>query len=61
MTDRTTWRKSSYSGTQGNSSCVEVAGLSNGVGLRDSKNPTGGHLTVSPQSFAALVRKLKDR
>jgi Domain of unknown function (DUF397) len=53
-----TWRKSSHSGTN-QSACVEVAGLSTGIGLRDSKNPTGGHLTISPHSFTTLVRKLK--
>lgn len=57
----TTWRKSTHSGSQsGELSCVEVAGLPAGIGLRDSKNPTAGHLTVSPQSFAALVRRIKD-
>ncbi|GCE01083.1 DUF397 domain-containing protein [Embleya hyalina] len=34
--DTTTWRKSSYSGTQGDD-CVEVAALTSAVGVRDSK------------------------
>lgn len=33
------WRKSSRSGTNGTGACVEVALGSDGVGVRDSKNP----------------------
>ncbi|WP_405493979.1 DUF397 domain-containing protein [Nocardia sp. NBC_00511] len=51
------WFKSSYSG--GQTDCVEVAWLAPGsVGIRDSKNPTGPTLTVSPaawDTFTALV------
>jgi Domain of unknown function (DUF397) len=58
----TIWRKSKRSGNlSGEQSCVEVAALPTGIGLRDSKNPASGHLTISPQNFTALVRKLKDR
>ncbi|SFB20783.1 Transcriptional regulator, contains XRE-family HTH domain [Amycolatopsis marina] len=46
------WRKSSYSGSQEN--CVEAAHTSRGVLLRDSKNPEGGHLTVSPRTLRNL-------
>ncbi|MFB4302268.1 DUF397 domain-containing protein [Actinomadura sp. NTSP31] len=52
------WRKSSRSTNQGGE-CVEVAALSNGIGVRDSKNPDGGHLALAPGRFAALVRHLK--
>ena len=55
----TTWRKSSYSDTQGND-CVEVAALPGGVGIRDSKNPLDRHQTVSREAFAALVKRIKD-
>lgn len=55
----TVWRKSTYSDTQGNA-CVEVAGLpGGGIGLRDSKNPGAGHLTVSPAAFASLLTQIK--
>lgn len=54
-----TWRKSSFSGSS-EPDCVEVAGLRDGIGLRDSKNVGSGHLTVSVESFAALVRKIKN-
>ncbi|MWA05577.1 DUF397 domain-containing protein [Actinomadura sp. LD22] len=54
------WRKSSYS-TEGTSAqCVEVAALSNAVGLRDSRQPDSGHLTLAPEQFAALVRQIKN-
>jgi hypothetical protein len=40
------WRKSSYSTETAD--CVEIANLagSRTVGIRDSKNPTGGHLSL---------------
>ncbi|MDG9714537.1 DUF397 domain-containing protein [Streptomyces sp. DH10] len=50
-----TWRKSSYSGSTGGD-CVEVADLgAPGVGVRDSKNPEVGILTVSPEAYAVFV------
>jgi len=53
------WRKSSYSGTSGN--CVEVAGnLPGAVGVRDSKNPTGPALVVTPRAWRAFLRRAKD-
>jgi uncharacterized protein DUF397 len=54
-----TWRKSSRSGGQ-SSNCVEVAlNLTNVVGVRDSKNPTGPILEVHPEAFAAFTATLK--
>jgi hypothetical protein len=52
------WRKSSRSGPQGGD-CVEVAKLSGTIGLRDSKNPSGGHVAVEIGQFAALVQRIK--
>lgn len=51
-----TWRKSSRS-TPDNS-CIEVArpaAVRDIVGLRDSKNPAAGHITVSAIAFAAFL------
>jgi hypothetical protein len=52
------WRKSSHSGNQGD--CVELARLDVAeIGIRDSKNAAAGHLTVSAQTFGALVARIK--
>jgi hypothetical protein len=48
------WRKSSYSGNTGGD-CVEVADLGPGVGVRDSKHPEVGILTVSSEAYGAFV------
>lgn len=53
------WRKSRHSGTQ-EGACVELARLHAGVGIRDSKAPDAGHLTLTPDAFAALVAHVKD-
>jgi hypothetical protein len=57
----TQWRKSSHSADTGQDDCVELARLtSTVVGVRDSKNPTGGHLALSPEVFGRLVRAVKN-
>jgi Domain of unknown function (DUF397) len=57
------WRKSSHSGTQSESDCVEVAGLpghtARMIGVRDSKNPAGPILTLIPADFRTLVTHVK--
>lgn len=50
------WRKSSFSGNYG--SCVEVA-FSNTVGVRDSKKPESGQLTVPPARWIAFLARVK--
>lgn len=56
---RAVWRKSSYSGGNGGQ-CVEVAANLPGiVAVRDSKNPDGGTLAVSPAGWSALVAGIK--
>ncbi len=42
------WRKSSYSGGANDATCVELARLSTGIGIRDSKDPDNSPL-LSPQ------------
>ncbi|SNR25214.1 DUF397 domain-containing protein [Actinomadura mexicana] len=55
------WRKSSYSGGVNDEHCVELARLAPGVeiGLRDSKDPDGGHLTLSGARFASMIEQIK--
>lgn len=53
------WRKSSYSGSSGGE-CVEVADLTPHIAIRDSKNPTHGTLTVTPNTFATFVTATAD-
>jgi hypothetical protein len=55
--NRAVWRKSGRSG--GNGNCVEVAKLSDAVAIRDSKNPTGPALIVTPAEWAAFIAGAK--
>ncbi|MBO2459316.1 DUF397 domain-containing protein [Actinomadura violacea] len=57
MTAPAHWRKSSHSGGD-EGECVEVADLDGQVGVRDSKNPDAGHLTLTRHDFTALVAHL---
>jgi hypothetical protein len=52
------WRKSSRSGSSGDN-CVEVAGLSAGVAVRDSKDLGGPVLTFGRAEFGSLVRDIR--
>ncbi|WP_328583205.1 DUF397 domain-containing protein [Streptomyces sp. NBC_00370] len=49
------WRKSSYSGSEGGA-CVEIAAHPTTIHVRDSKNPDGPTLTLSPTTWAAFTR-----
>ncbi|MCX4969595.1 DUF397 domain-containing protein [Streptomyces sp. NBC_00654] len=51
------WFKSSYSGGSG-TECVEVADLRNAVGVRDSKQARGPHLTVRRHTWSSFVTAL---
>lgn len=53
-TEQLTWFKSSYSGGEGGE-CLEVAVTPDTIHLRDSKNPTGPHLALSPTAWSAFV------
>jgi len=54
------WRKSSFSGSNGD--CIEVAVLATGayVGIRDSKAITGPHLRFRPSAWTAFVADVRD-
>jgi Domain of unknown function (DUF397) len=45
------WRKSTYSGPQ---ECVEVTFGVGEIGVRDSKNPTGGALVLPEPGWRAM-------
>jgi uncharacterized protein DUF397 len=51
------WRKSSFSGTDSGTDCVEVALPPAAAAVRDSKNP-GPVLTLPRASFARLLRAI---
>lgn len=52
------WRKSSHSASQ-DGACVEVAGLSGAVAVRDSKDPDGPRLTLGRAAFASLLARTR--
>ncbi|MFI8926416.1 DUF397 domain-containing protein [Streptomyces sp. NPDC053474] len=49
------WAKSSHSTADG-PECVEVASAMGTVHIRDSKNPDGPRLTVTPAAWADFIR-----
>ncbi len=52
------WRKSSYSGDQGN--CVEVAALPDGGhAVRDSKDPNGPVLQFTADEWASFMDRIR--
>ncbi|MEO3809294.1 DUF397 domain-containing protein [Sphaerisporangium sp. B11E5] len=52
------WKKSSHSSANGGN-CVEVAVIPAKVAIRDSKDPSKGHLTVSAPEFNTFIATLK--
>lgn len=53
------WQKSSYSGN-GGGDCVEVArNLPNVVAVRDSKNPDGPVLMITPAEWRKFIADIK--
>ncbi|HCT75417.1 MAG TPA: DUF397 domain-containing protein [Micromonosporaceae bacterium] len=48
------WRKSSYSGDEGN--CVEIAVTPSAVAVRDSKNTTGPTLEFPRSGWHTFLR-----
>ncbi|TDB85443.1 DUF397 domain-containing protein [Actinomadura sp. KC216] len=54
-----TWRKASRSTSNGGA-CVEVARVDNTIAIRDSKNPNGPKLLLTPQTLHHLTQTLKN-
>ncbi|WP_035276055.1 DUF397 domain-containing protein [Actinoalloteichus caeruleus] len=61
QTSRTTdghhWRKSSRSTNK--SACVEIATDPRGAAIRDSKNPSGGILTLTATQYGQFLAAVK--
>ncbi|MQY02138.1 DUF397 domain-containing protein [Actinomadura macrotermitis] len=55
------WRKSSYSGGADDEQCIELGHLAQGVGVRDSKDPAAGQLSLTAAQFGELVQAIKGR
>ncbi|TQM71200.1 uncharacterized protein DUF397 [Actinomadura hallensis] len=53
-----TWKKARQSDDQGGA-CVEVARFPQAVAIRDSKNPDGPKLLLTPDAFRAILNDLK--
>lgn len=58
MSGNLTWIKSTRS--SGNGNCVEVAQLSDGVLVRDSKDPDGPRLFFTEPEWSAFLDGVKD-
>lgn len=53
------WFKSSYSIDDGGGSCVTVASLTDGVGVRDTKQNNGPALVVPATAWTSFIREVQ--
>jgi Domain of unknown function (DUF397) len=54
------WGKASYTGTRGGN-CVEVTAVpANALAVRDSKDPDGPKLVLTPAIWRAFTREIKN-
>jgi hypothetical protein len=56
--DRRTWRKSSYSGSNGGN-CIEITTTPGTVAVRDSNDPLGPVLTFGGQDWQRFTDRVK--
>ncbi|MCO8274815.1 DUF397 domain-containing protein [Actinoplanes sp. TRM 88003] len=56
----TLWKKGSRSNGNGGNNCVEVAVLTDGVAVRDSKDRSGPTLKFTTAEWTAFVGSAKD-
>ena len=56
--DSFTWRKSSYSGSNGGN-CIEIATSTATVAVRDSKDPKGPVLVFGPEDWEQFTSQIK--
>lgn len=54
-----TWRKASYSTSQGGG-CIEVAPTRAAVAVRDSKDPVGPQLAITPGDWREFTHQIKN-
>lgn len=54
--DHLTWRRSNRCGT---ATCVEVAGTTDSIFVRDSKDPDGAHLEFTPEAWGRFITAIK--
>lgn len=52
----TAWRKSSFSGADSN--CVEIAHTTEAAAIRDSKDPDGAYLALTPTAYRAFLLRV---
>ena len=52
------WRKSSFSGTNAENHCVELAAQDGKISLRESDDPAAV-VTITPASLGAFIRTAK--
>jgi uncharacterized protein DUF397 len=55
--DELLWRKSTHSG--GGNDCVEIAAVTVGAAVRDSKNPDGPQLRFGSADWSAFVGRTR--
>ncbi|MGW6454654.1 DUF397 domain-containing protein [Streptomyces sp. NPDC055078] len=58
MTNRIGWQKSSFSGSDGNQDCVELAGVDGVIKLRESDDPEQ-IVTTSVEKLRAFILGVK--